>query len=257
MKNLFTLSNGPVCSGNNLLAKLRPAERALLDPVTWTGSLSKGYILFEPGDTVEYCFFPCHQALASYMILMDCGNAVETAMIGREGAVGGLVVSGRMPAFARAAVMHEGTFCRIALSDLDYARQQAPEIDALFNRYADCLLAQTFQSVACNAGHTIEQRASKWLCAAVERTGSSKLSITQDQIGSMMGVGRSYACRVIQRLKTLGAIRTRRNEIEILDYDALKQRSCNCNELVCAHFEKVLEGIYPRAPDGAPLCEVN
>jgi len=34
-------------------------------------------------------------------------------------------------------------------------------------RYADCMLAQIFQSTACNAIHSIEQRTAKWIISAM------------------------------------------------------------------------------------------
>lgn len=72
-----------------------------------------------------------------------------------------------------------------ALADLEALKTEGPRIDALFNRYADCLLAQIFQAGACNASHTIEPRVAKWLIAACDRTGSNALSLTQDQLAGL------------------------------------------------------------------------
>ena len=131
------------------------------------------------------------------------------------------------------------------MSELEAAKRKSVAIAHLFNRYADCTMAQVFQSIACNAVHTIEQRAAKWLCAAVDRIGSNQVTMTQEQLASMMGIGRSYASRVLQRFKGGDLLRTRRGGIEILDRDGLHARACTCNDHVARHFERVLKGVYP------------
>ncbi|MCB2059518.1 MAG: Crp/Fnr family transcriptional regulator, partial [Novosphingobium sp.] len=187
--------------GSNLLAALREEDRAVLDPYMEKCEFPSGHVFYEPGDTVDYCHLPCGHALGSFYVLLESGVSVETVMVGREGALGGIVSQGNMPAYARSCVMHEGEFYRISATNLEKAKSHSINIRHLFARYADCLMAQVFQSVACNAIHTIEQRAAKWLCAAVERTGDSEIAMTQEQLASMMGIGRSYASRVIQRFK--------------------------------------------------------
>ena len=231
--------------GSNLLEALRKETLALLEPHASDCHLASGHVIVEPGYIVRDCYFPRDEAVASFIIALESGLSVETIMVGREGALGGIVSQGRMPAYARCAVIHSGPFYRISTADLEAVKDQCPDIRHLFARYADCLMAQVFQSVACNATHTIEQRAAKWLCAAVDRTGRSSITMTQEQLASMMGIGRSYASRVIQRFKREGLLRTRRGGLEVLDQDHLLDHACSCNELVRNHFETVLAGVYP------------
>jgi CRP-like cAMP-binding protein len=231
--------------GSNLLAALRVKDRALLEPHVSECQFSAGESIYEPGEVVRYCYFPRDAALAVFLVQMENGEVVETTMVGKEGALGGIVSQGRMPAFARSCVMHEGTFYRIASVELERAKEQSPHIRHLFARYADCMMAQVFQAVACNASHTIEQRAAKWLCAALDRTGEQEIAMTQEQLASMMGIGRSYASRVVQRFKAQGLVRTRRGGLRILDPEGLRGHACACNDLVKQHFDTVLKGVYP------------
>ena len=231
--------------GSNLLAALREEELALLEPYVKQCSFKAGDVLYEQGDTVEHCYFPRDSAIGSFFVMLESGVSVETVMVGREGALGGIVSQGQLPSYARSCVMHDGDFYRIAMADLDKAKQQSIRIRHLFDRYADCLMAQVFQSIACNAIHTIEQRAAKWLSAAVERTGKSDITMTQEQLASLMGIGRSYASRVIQRFKRDHLVKTRRGGIAVLDRDGLRLRACTCNDSVREHFRKVLSGVYP------------
>ena len=230
---------------NNLLRALRPDDLALLEPHlhSWSGTV--GDVLFEPGDIVECCYFPCGPTLISFVLVLENGTTVETALVGREGAAGGIVSHGRLPAYARAEIQFAGPVLRIASSDLERAQFASPTIRNLFARYSDCILAQVFQSVACNAAHSIEQRTVKWLLASIERTGDHEVPLTQEQLAAMMGVGRSYVSRVLQSLKRRGVLETGRGAIKIHDLGQLAKLSCACHDTLRRHFNAVLEGVYP------------
>jgi CRP-like cAMP-binding protein len=234
---------------NNLLESLRQQDRDLLTAHLHEMEFSAGSPLCRLGDIVSAAYFPTGAAIASFFVDMDDGMAIETAMIGREGAVGGIVSQGRLAAYATASVVHGGRFLKIRIADLEAAKQQSPALRRLFARYADCLLAQIFQSVACNAAHKLERRAAKWLVASFERTGTEHITMTQEQFASLLGVGRSYASRQIQRFKADGLLATMRGGLIVKDPDGLRARACTCNEHVKAHFEDVLQGVYPDEND--------
>ena len=196
--------------GNNFLRALRTEDWAILQPMLQEWSAPTGTLLHEPGDTVRYAYFPCGSSLISYLVVLGDGRAIETALIGREGAIGGIVSQGRLPAYTRAEVQLGGSFWRIDLHALEEAKSRSTTLRYLFARYADCLMAQIFQSVACNAAHSIGQRTAKWLLAAMERTGATDVVLTQEQLAAMLGVGRSYLSRIVQDLKTRRVIETRR-----------------------------------------------
>jgi hypothetical protein len=50
---------------------------------------------------------------------------------------------------------------------------------------------------------------------------------------------------VLQEFRSRGLIETRRASVLVRDPAALKKVACNCNELVKAHFDDVLAGVYP------------
>lgn len=230
---------------NNLLAALASQDRAALAPLLTRNELPSGFILYEPGDHISHCHFPCHSALAGFYVVMEDGEALETAMVGREGALGGMVSHGPLPAFARASVLQGGPFLRIALADLERVKSSHPGVARLFDRYADCFLAQIFQTAACNAAHDIEQRTARWLTAAQQRSNCQQVHLTQDQLAELLGVGRSYVARVLSRFRIAGVITTRRGEITVTDEARLGAMACQCNHTVRAHFDTVLSGVYP------------
>lgn len=230
---------------SDLLDSLNPSDRELIESRLHDVHMAAGDLIYEVGSQVESCYFPVGPSLGAFFIEMEDGMAVETILVGREGAMGGVVSSGNLPAYSRSTVVHGGIFRRIAMRDLEEIKDRSPAVNGLFCRYADCVMAQVFQSIACNAVHTIEQRAAKWLSATVERIGRPDVMMTQEQLASIMGIGRSYASRVLQRFKQDGLLRTRRGGLEILDVEGLRSRACSCNEHVNAHFAKVMGGVYP------------
>lgn len=234
---------------NNLLTSLRAKELALLTPYMREQEVVARQRLYDPGDEVTYAYFPCGGTVVSFLVVLEGGQTVDVGVVGREGAIGGIVSQGRLPAFARAEVQLAGLILRIPTQKLEAAKLRSPIIQGLFARYADCLLAELFQGVACNAAHTIEQRTAKWLLAAMDRTGEKELHLTQDQIAVMLGIGRSYFTRVVKSLRGQGAIETKRGRICVKDRVALEQRSCACNEAFRSHVKVALTGVYPAAPE--------
>lgn len=237
--------------GNNLLGALRPADFALLKGSLRRMDRPAGAVLYEPGDDVRTVYFPCAHTVVSFMVMLEDGRMVEIGLVGREGAVGGIVSQGRLPAYARAVVQIGGPMLRLDSAELERAKDQSAALRNLFARYADCLLAQIFQSVACNAAHTIEQRTAKWLLAALDRTGDEEVTLTQEQLASMLAVGRSYIGRVIRELRARGAIDTRRARLRIRDQQTLEAMSCKCHAVVRRHFDTVLKGVYPHGNEVA------
>jgi CRP-like cAMP-binding protein len=234
---------------NNLLRRLRPSDFALLAPHLEQHSWRGSDLLYNPGDDVEIVHFPCGPSLVSFLVTNEDGRDVETVLVGREGAVGGIVSLGRLPAYCKIVVKFPGSFVQLPVRILQEAKLESTTLRLLFARYADCLLAQVFQSTACNAIHSIEQRTAKWILAAMERTGDQRVPLTHEQLATMLGVGRSYTSRVIQTFKAEGILGTQRGALLVHSLDALQARSCRCNESVKSHFETVLQGLYPSETD--------
>ncbi|MGH1558193.1 hypothetical protein ACRAWD_11115 [Caulobacter segnis] len=72
---------------NRLLSALSPEDRALLAPHLSTVDLEKSRLLYDPGDVIDQVYFP-NDCLISLLTLMENGAAIESATIGREGALG-------------------------------------------------------------------------------------------------------------------------------------------------------------------------
>jgi DNA-binding transcriptional regulator YhcF (GntR family) len=125
----------------------------------------------------------------------------------------------------------------------------------LFFRYADALLAQVMQSVACNAFHPLDARCCRWLLTAHDRAGGDDIPLTQEYLAEMLGVQRTTVSAVARALQDQGLIAYRRGNIRILQREAVEARACECYEAVERHFREVLPEVRPQkvvdAADGA------
>lgn len=229
----------------NLLLRALPASALkLLAGEFEEVTLSRGEVLFEPGAEVAQITFPCDGTVAMLLVTMQDGSAIETAMIGHEGAIGGVVSQGYLPAFNRAVVQIGGPALRLNAKHLQAAKQASPAMRNLFTRYADCLLAQVLQSVACNALHPIDQRCAKWLLTLHDRVGDETVPVTQEALADMLGVRRTYLSRVLGGLQEQGLISIGRGRISINDRAALEAAACECHGRVRDHFAEVLGATY-------------
>ena len=241
------MKNADERPNSNLLRALRDNDFALIEPFLNSEMHESGGLLYKPGDNVAQVYFPLGESLISFLVTNMEGREVETILVGREGAVGGIVSSGFLPAYCLISVKYGGAFLRAPITSIQAAKEQSASFRRLFTRYADCLMAQMFQATACNAIHSIEQRTAKWILAAMDRTGTETVPLTHGQLASLLGVGRSYTSRVLQTFKADGVITTARGALIVNDIDGLAQRACDCNENIKRHFDTVLKGIYPDA----------
>ena len=226
-------------TGNRLLSTFSREDRALLEPFGEMVQLEAGEVALTRGDLVTSSLFPIGPALISLEIELSGGRTVEAAMIGLRGAVGGIVSCGQAPAFTRAVTLVGGSAYRVPMKALEDAKQRSPFIANLFCRFSDYLLAQAMQSVACNAYHSIPERAARWLLHARDRTGD-RIELTQQDLAGLLGVQRTTVNAVLQTLEQEKLISTGRGVIRLTDRDGLKRRACECYERLEEHFEDII-----------------
>jgi CRP-like cAMP-binding protein len=226
-------------SGNRLLATFPAELRELLESRMEMVELDIGKMVLRRGVDVAYSLFPFATTMVSMVVDLDDGRTVEVASIGREGAVGGIISCGNIPAFTRAEVMVAGPAARVSMAALEDAKAKSAHLRNLFCRYSDYLLAQIMQTVACNSFHSIEARAARWLLPAHDRAGN-RLELTQESLAGLLGVQRTTVNAVARELQDEGLITTRRGIIEVHDREGLERRSCECYDRVERFFGDIV-----------------
>ena len=235
-----------VFAANRLLATFSPSDRALLSGSAVPVILRKGQILWEPGDALAASFFPAPGVLISIALDLEDGNCVDVATIGKEGAAGGIVSCGSTQAFGRATVQIGGTALRVDLAALESAKARSQHIRSVFCRYADALLAQVMQSVACNASHSLEARLCRWLLTSLDRTGTNSLPLTQSVLAEMLGAQRTTVSALLKKLESAGVVALTRGIVQVDRRDRIETLACECYAQVERHFQGVLPPPKPQ-----------
>jgi len=228
-----------IFAGNRLLATFDSTARELVEPFGDVVELQTGEIVLNRGDQVLSTLLPVQPTTISMTVELAGGRTVETALIGCRGAVGGIISCGHAPAFTKAIVLVGGPALRLPMGALENAKRESAFISNLFCRYSDYLLSQAMQSVACNAFHTIEQRAARWLLHAQDRAGD-RIALTQEAFAGLLGVQRTTVNAVVQSFQTDAIVATGRGVVRVIDRSKLEKKSCECYRRLEDHYKAVI-----------------
>jgi CRP-like cAMP-binding protein len=190
-------------------------------------SLAQGRPIYEPGAPIEEIYFP-QSGMISLLVVVRDGAAIETATIGREGAVGLQGALGRRFSFTRATTQIGGKFSTIRASVLAQFAQENPPVRDLIARYTEVLWAEAQQIAACNAVHDAPARLCRWLVQCADRVGSDEVPLTEELIAEMLGVRRTTVTLLARSLQAKGVIKYARGRITIVDREKLQHCACKC-----------------------------
>ncbi len=228
-------------SPNMLLNTLPTKTFAAIEPHLKTVELVHGEVLGEAGDLITRVYFP-HSGVISLVVELSVGDMIETAMVGRDGALNiSSALDGKV-SLNKAIVQLAGAASTI---DVDQLRKIVREFDAfrsLLIRHEQVLFAQSQQSAACNASHSVEARMCRWLLRMRDLAAAADLMLTQEFLAQMLGVRRPSVSLVANTLQKAGLIKYRRGNIRLLDVAGLNDGSCECYGTVKAHYDRMLAG---------------
>jgi CRP-like cAMP-binding protein len=224
---------------NLLLKSLSAADFQLIEPYLNPQAFSQHKILFEPGQSVSYAYFP-YDAVVSLVVTLSTGEVIEAAMVARDGLVGAAAALNGKIAINRAIVQITGDGAACDVEALKRAAMQSPTLHSLLIRHEQVVYAQAQQSAACNATHTIEERLARWLLRARDLARSDTLPFTQEFLAEMLGVRRTSVSMVAHTLQQAGLLKYARGRIQIVDLEGMQENACECYETVSRHYDLLL-----------------
>ena len=199
------MSNKPT---NLLLASLSAADLKLLEPHLKPLELPQHKVLWEAGQSVSAVYFP-YDAVVSLVVTLSSGEAIEAAMVGRDGVVGALAALDGRISLSRAVVQISGHGASCDVEALKQATMQSATLYSLLIRHEQVVYAQAQQSAACNAMHTIEERLARWLLRARDLSRSDTLPFTQEFLAELLGVPyQRFHCRAYASASWIFEVRT-------------------------------------------------
>jgi CRP-like cAMP-binding protein len=222
--------------------------RERLQPVAF----AHGDVLAEAGQPIERAIFP-RSGLISIVVNLQEGDAIEVAMVGVRGAVGGAVMFGGTHHVGTAFAQVPGRGWQLRREDLIDAGVASPEFRQLIFGQEQHLQAQAQQTAACNAKHSIMQRLCSWLLRARDVAGTNELLLTQENLAQMLGVQRASVSLFASQLRDLALIDYRRGRVQITDPAGLAEHACECHATLRHRRERLLEGTAPEMQN-SPSC---
>jgi CRP-like cAMP-binding protein len=189
--------------------------------------LRLGELITDSVTPLHHVYFPT-TAILSLQYLLEDGSSSEVAGVGTEGMIGASLFMCDLTVASRVVVTTAGRGYRIAASRMAPEFHRTGTLQRLVLRYIQALIAQVGQTAVCNRHHAVDQRLCRWLLLTLDRTHSSELPLTHEQLASVLGVRRERVTAAAGRLQRAGAIRYRRGHVTMLDRRALESRACEC-----------------------------
>src|SRR5678816_1769949 len=130
---------------NRLLEALPVEDYGLIAPYLAPIDIERGRLLYDPGDRIDTVYFPV-DGVISLMTLMENGAAIESATIGREGALGLMAAVAPRQSLSRAIVQTPTKAMRIGAAQLHEAWEKSARIRDLVDRHNEALFGHAIQS---------------------------------------------------------------------------------------------------------------
>ncbi|WP_332852226.1 Crp/Fnr family transcriptional regulator [Duganella sp. S19_KUP01_CR8] len=242
--------NNAAFSQNRLLATLSEAEFERLSPHLELVCLAHGDVLYQCGGQLTHIYFPT-TSIVSIQYELEDGGASEIASVGNEGLLGVSLFMGGATTPNRAVVHSAGYGYRLWASHLlEEFHRKGPLFDRLL-RYTQGLMTQMSQTAVCNSHHSTTQRLCRWLLQTLDHSNTSELVVTQEALGTILGVRREGITEAARRLQALGLISCRRGRIRVLTRVGLEQQVCECYEVMRKESARLM------APQSAPAIPLR
>lgn len=222
---------------NRLLDLLPGDELEALQPERM--AVSHAYPLIVPFEPIKYVFFPIN-ALGSLVTVLEDGSTIEAGSVGREGMTGIPVILGADSTPMQTVVQIPGDVWRVESEVVkrEFARQRT--LHGLLNRFVHTIFVVASQSTACIRRHAVEARLARWLLMSSDGIDSHELPLTQEFLGTMLGVRRASVTEAAAKLQTAGLIRYTRGFVEIVDRPGLEEATCECYHTIRREYERLL-----------------
>jgi CRP-like cAMP-binding protein len=218
---------GDTVPRNALLGALTDTDWQRMSSNSREVPLNSGTVLLRADDPYQQVLFPLAGVVSSVALFKN-GASSEMATIGAEGMVDIGAILGSATALSRHTVQVPGTALAVDHAVFRHWQQECPAFRKILLDYAQAFLCQVLQSVACNAVHSVRERAARWLLTCDDRSGASHFVLTQQFLGEMLGASRGMVSAVALSFQRAGFIRYSRGLITIQDRAGLERTSCEC-----------------------------
>ena len=228
----------------------RPQQNALFAslPASECGRLAKdlelvplelGQVLYESGEKMSHAYFPI-DCVVSLLYVMKNGESAEIAIVGNEGMIGVALFMGGESTMSRAVVQNAGHAYRMKAQVLKDEFDSWGALSRVLLMFGSALITQMVQTAACNRHHPVDQQLCRWMLLSLDRLPASRISMTEQLIGNMLGLDRTKVSKATNVLEKAGLIHYNNGEITVLDRAGVEKRSCECYGVVKKESDRLL-----------------
>ena len=226
-------------TGNRLVDRLPKMDSSRLVAAGRYIAFQQGDVVHRQGSPMTDVLFPTH-GCCCHIVTLDEGRRVETITMGNEGMVGFDLTLGLDWSPLTVVAIVPGDALRVPTAAFLEVMKDSDVLENLLRRYAAFCLRFESQIVACNALHSIEQRACRRMLMAHDRVGKDEFALTQELLGEMLGVRRQSVAAIAGTLQAAKIIAYRRGVINILDRRGLEAASCECYKIIKTEYESIV-----------------
>jgi CRP-like cAMP-binding protein len=205
-------------------------------------------LLHRAGQRIERVYFPV-SGVVSLMSPTTEDGWVETATVGWEGMVGMAVfLGGNAVGNGQACAQLAGEAITMSSDRFRAFVDSGGKLREVLLAYAQALLAQISQSVACNGVHPLLLRCARRLLETHDRVLGDEFELTQESLADILGVHRPTVTVAARTLQEAGLIRYTRGRIAVIDRSGLEAVACECYRLSQEEYRRVVPVEVPRGP---------
>jgi len=209
-------------TSNLLLNAMSADDLALLRPHLVRVELEREQTLVMANVAITHVYF-LEGGIASIISEMDETGPTEVGIFGCEGVSGVSAILGSETSPNKTFMQVDGTtaFCA-DLAQLRAVMAQSPTLTAVLLKYVQTVLVQLTHSAITNAHHRMEARLARWLLMCHDRVDQDDIALTHRFMSMMITAQRSGVTVTLHILEGVGAIRSTRGLVTILDRDKLE-----------------------------------
>jgi CRP-like cAMP-binding protein len=215
--------------GNVLLDSLPPPDRERIIDALTVFVAEVPDCMVSRGEPFEDVYFPI-DAVFSITAELRRGHVYEVGAVGRDGLIGAELALGLTTSPRSVMSQVEGESARMSRDAFLRCYDESRPFARAVHRHFVHRLFLAEQLIACNFAHDVTQRCARWILMFHDQIGRHAFALRAEFLGMMLALPSAEAATATATLQQLGALRYAREQLEILDRDALREVACECYE---------------------------
>lgn len=227
-------------TANSLFGRLPGHVQQLLSDHLEYVTLNRHQPIYAPGDAASAVLFPLTSVMGVVNESED-GASSLLALVGCDGLVGLPAIMRRKVLSLSVVVCMPGVALRVPAAPLRAEFDKNVDARQTVLDYMQAFAAEMIETAHCSRHHTPTQQLCVLILRATDQHRDSGLSLTHEQMGSMLGVRRETVSHAANALYHQGILMYKRGRVQVLDRERLEQVACGCYRKIRTVYEEIAQ----------------